>query len=221
MSVTLDQYQQDAMRVCAPLTVARESLASDSLLHVMHAALGLTSDLDELLHNTDATNAVAEAGDCFWFLCRGYTALSIDMQASVIDAPDRYLSPAALTAFGSNPEGQAVSLVRAAQHEAATLCDVIKAAIFYGKTKFKVPNDQGAEITDATLETAAAIRLNHIAAWLALYCRMVLHKPPRDVMAANTAKLKARYGEKFSQTAALTRNEDAEHAAVAETAGLH
>jgi hypothetical protein len=208
------EYQKLALRTEAPMDGVFEHLLGSSRevacaqsnrnIRLIHAALGLSSDLDELIAAVDLANAIEESGDEFWFTAIACEALEINIQDAIewSSNPRHWIRPSGRRY--PDTRAQFEEEMRAA---VAAFASDVKAMVFYGKHADK----------DGTRLTAkmkgALFTFVHL---LGNYCQVYLGVSPSAVMAANIAKLQARYPGKFSAEAALNRDTDAEKAAIAQ-----
>jgi hypothetical protein len=167
-------------------------------LRLIHASVGITSEVAELFqlerksrsNSLDRTNLLEECGDILW-----YVAIAAD----ALDKVDEIMAP---THVGvsyikfDDDLGDALFTGAAYLSEVAgTIADLaVKKLVFYGKpfdTKLLVEQLFEVHMNVKFLLDAAGYSIE-------------------DARLVNIAKLKARYGEKFSEAAALERNLDLE-----------
>lgn len=168
---------------------------------MIHASLGITSDLGELIECVcnhtlggdplDRTNFIEEAGDVLWF---------VNLMATCLDRPlDRLRIEAieGINIVGVRPigiEDQNAWLVIAS----AQIADKIKAHMIYGKPLDAESVERATGYILLGIETLAS-------AW---------DIPLEEILDANIAKLTARYGAKYDQERALNRDKGAEREAI-------
>lgn len=170
-----------------------------SSMDTFHAALGMASEAGEVLEvvgfepmdgwdGSTFADVVAELGDCCWYLnlacCYGWIEFS-DLTVRGIEFD--------LDKTQSCLEDAALKLCL----YSSSFCDMVKAHIFYGK-------DLKSDLVVPVLEGYySAIFL--ACASIGVTVEAVLDK--------NIAKLQARYGDKFSEQRAITRDLELEQKA--------
>lgn len=179
-------------RDMAPL---QERFSQVRTIRLLHGAVGLASELAEIRQMADAmeidsVNLKEEMGDVFWYMGIMVDELKAD--------PDSVFSVFSSANLASLPEetkkkhlGFAVDAMTVNIGEAI---DLLKKNLIYGKPL----NEQ------KLVEKLQSINFN-VEHALALY-----GLTPQESRERNIEKLKARYGEKFTEAAALERNLTAE-----------
>lgn len=143
-------------------------------LCLLHAAIGLSSELGELLQaiqDGNKLNLIEEVGDMLWYISRARSIVS----------PNNY---SRWTPVFDDDE----DCYKYVSGSVARFCNQVKRHVFYGKEL---------DSEDVTLMRAS---LSSIEAALDFLVSIDIAREK------NIAKLKARYGDKFSQHAALNRN---------------
>ncbi len=218
MSERLDRYRVNALLTESPIAIPQNAANSPAILRLVHASLGLFSDLEELTHHTSILNQVEEVGDVLWFLNLGLDAIGRSWSSDAVNEPMRGLEREVLHRIATSPEGQSRAIIREMQREVALLQDALKAVMFYGRTDFKKAKydlHRTSEEETIPFYSLLGIFFDQLTALVAFYCHIVLHKDIRVVMEANVAKLAARYPGKFTQESANNRDKAAEEQAVA------
>ncbi len=157
----------------------RSRLIRHSNIRLMHAGMGLASEVGELVDagsNQDMVNVCEELGDCLWYISIGLDVLGGEFNFAANDV------------IGGNAWEWADRLTV----EAGEILSVIKAHVFYGR-----------EI-DTNELTAHFVRAGQIVSYIAHLSDTNIEK----VMEKNITKLhKKRYkGGKFSEQAANNRD---------------
>lgn len=162
-------YIQDAIR-----TESQQFNAERPRL--LHAALGIVTELMEYYDSEGDINAKEELGDVYWYVA--IAADELELTFDEIKESHNGIGTPEIAMGG--------------------LCDVIKRASFYG-----VPFD--------TQKFTQWLGL--ILHWLERHCRG-WKITPEECMAANIAKLRKRFPDKFTTDNAVNRDKDAEIEAV-------
>lgn len=153
---------------------------------LLHAAMGLCTEVGELFEVESEQHLIEEVGDVFWYLALAHDALGLDFERDEIEIDlDTW-----------NPRGE--SPIESLSIYTTDLLDMVKKQVFYGR-----PIDlQKAELTLFTLKAVlkAALIMEDI--------------DPKAVLQANVNKLTTRYPEKFTEEAANNRDVKAEYAAM-------
>jgi hypothetical protein len=194
-------FQDAVLRWEAPCEVVRGRM-DDRAIRLVHAALGLTSEIVELTESDSQVNAIGEVGDMFWFTGCGLRALGQKFRTA------EFYANVQLPSGAVDRDTIQAALIIHCGHFA----DHVKAVAFYGKTDFKgLPANQQLEID-----------LMFITTLLVKYCRVVLQLDPEVVLAANQAKLAARNAGKatFNRDATLARDTVHEDRMMAAAAGV-
>jgi hypothetical protein len=194
----MHDYPEKALRTEAPHEPIFPRLTTSRGLRLLHAALGLVSDIDELVNHTDATNELAEMGDTLWFINLGFAALG--------PVPD-FIREGGPHSF--QPNNSPCECLAALQRTAACFADVVKGHVIYGKTLFELDGEK------IKIERELRLKLSTAFSLLLTYAKLRGYTI-QQVAAANIAKLSARYPDKYTDEAALNRDTAAEDAAVAD-----
>lgn len=163
----------------------------DKMVRLLHAGLGLSSELSEIQAaitdsngdstNFDYVNLAEEAGDLCW-----YTAIALS--AMELDASEFW--PVDFPNCGKATVDEISLIVDLLVISVGEFNNQLKRALFYGKNPDKAATEEA---------------LGNICKDI----RILAQDSGVDldiVMALNIAKLKARYGEKFTEHAALNRD---------------
>lgn len=168
----------------------------ESQINMLHAAMGIMTEAVELVENYDgskeydAVNVFEELGDTTWYM-------SIIQRELGFKLEDDYFTKSenGETYFKEFGVMYCVDLIKAA----GTVLDLHKKMAYYGK-----PMDE-VKYKDAFYKVAKALKV-----LITLEGFNV-----SDIHERNIAKLKARYGEKFSEESALKRDLDKERTILA------
>ncbi len=153
---------------------------------LLHAAMGLCTEVGELFELESEQHLIEEMGDIFWYLALAHDALGLDFNATVIEQDLSDWEPRGETPLDSFTI------------YSTDLLDMVKKQVFYGR-----PIDiQKAEMTLFSLKVAMTVGLENEGFSVA------------DILDANVAKLSKRYAEKFSEDAANNRDVKAEYEAM-------
>lgn len=182
MNKIIEAYVPLALRTeLNPSDIVGEQLVSRRLLH---AALGVGTEVAELACGLDSTNELEELGDTAFYLALGTDLLTGKGYGISILARD--VVPREKT----SASGNLMDLVRLS----GDLLDFAKRDVFYRKT----PEWHKVQYTIQEL-------------WRATFLAMVLRNGNiQGVLNANIAKLKVRYPDKFSCELAVNRNTEQE-----------
>lgn len=181
------------------------NLQETKKLDLIHACLGITSDLGELDESTlvpgwnvdvntpQRVNFIEELGDVFWFLnlLMKVTGGSLSEQVQKADATRDI--------FTAHSE----KYLRLLNQSSARIADMVKAHVIYGKP------------LDAVMVNAEAGYIASDLQALAEQNGLTLDR----IFDANIAKLTARYGDKYTLEKALNRDRAAEAEAIRKTQG--
>jgi NTP pyrophosphatase (non-canonical NTP hydrolase) len=172
--MNLQEYKQLAEK-----TLSTQFHSDFQIEKVLHAALGLATEIEELLDNysgnIDPTNVLEECGDLTWYLSIFYR-----------EYPEIENIKVATSMELKTPQGLIMSMLKGILQ----IQDLIKKKLYYNK-----PINQDS--------------MNNLVAFIDLDIRMYLNLYDlkiEDVWERNIAKLKARYGEKFSSDRAINRD---------------
>lgn len=219
--VTYQNYCHLAPRTESPIAdvLARVNKRPERFLRLVHSATGLDSETEELLESymkKDYVNTFGELGDLFWFVNIGYLALGNRVNY------EEFLNVETSEFDGLNTP----NLIENLDCKIAEFQDHIKAHLFYGREEFKLGHDVK---PSATVVLVADI--NAIAFVLVQICKRIIDefraetaiagneytgpKTVQDILAANIAKLRARYPDAYSDIAANERDDGKERAAIA------
>ena len=176
--MNLNEYKELAEK-----TLSTQFHSDPQMERVLHAALGLATEIEELLVNysdtMDPTNVLEEVGDLTWYLSIFYR-----------EYPEIENVKIASTMEVKTPQGLIMSMLKGILQ----IQDLIKKKLYYNK-----PINQ-----ESMNLLVASIDLN-IKMYLDLYNLNI-----EEVWERNIAKLKARYGEKFSSERAINRDLETE-----------
>ena len=173
------------------LTLVQERIVLKRNLRLIHAQLGFSSELSEireavLKDEIDFVNLKEEFGDMYW-----YMGIAIDELGSnpefIMDAVKQDsvsgLSP-------NNAKSALEDLVDNMDVIIGRFSDLMKKSIMYGKP------------LSVTIMEGELIALDKNIALALSVCGF----SPEEAREVNISKLRARYGEKFTEAAALERN---------------
>lgn len=155
----------------------------DRMIRLLHAGLGLSSELSELeaamnKYPMDHVNISEEAGDLYWYYAVAISALGMD---------HREISEYELSLFGNET---VVDTVASVVWSVGEFNDLLKKHLMYGR-----------ELNMEKLKT----NLTQLYMNICGIC-VACGKTPSQVRETNIAKLKVRFGQKFTEAAALNRN---------------
>lgn len=153
---------------------------------LLHAAMGLCTEVGELFELESEEHMVEEIGDVFWYLALAHDALGLDFDTSEIEYDFTDWEPR-----GETPLDTFTIY-------STELLDMVKKQVFYGREI----DVKKAELTLFTLKMALCFGLESEGFKVA------------DVLQANVNKLTTRYPEKFTEDAANNRDVKAEYAAM-------
>lgn len=139
---------------------------------LLHAVIGVNTEVAEILLATDEVNLREEVGDVCWYLAVACDEFGIGFE-------DLYLLASDTDEEVDTPE----RLLRGA----ADALDYLKKTIFYGK------------------ELDTTVLASHLAVVYRSICDQ-MGEELRGVLDTNIAKLRARYGEVFTEAAAENRD---------------
>lgn len=173
-------------RDMAPLV---ERFSQTRNIRLLHGAIGLASEIAEIVEMSrneeiDVVNLKEEMGDLFWYMGIMIDELQLDpenlIRSSAINAP-------------SKPENQIRDLKE--EMEVMAMCvgtaiDFLKKSVMYGKA-LNVLEIEG-QLQELGFAIEAALNIYGMTS--------------SQACERNIEKLKARYGEKFTEAAALERN---------------
>ena len=164
----------------------------DKMIRLLHAGLGLSSELSELAdgymnEEIDWVNIAEEIGDLTWYCAVATNALEFDAEE-----------------IAKHGNAVTISLVRTREGLKQVLLtgvylvgefnDLLKKSLFYGRE------------LDLTALQKKLQQLSIVTSNLALVSGTTIE----EVRQTNINKLKARYGEKFTEAAALNRDLETE-----------
>lgn len=174
-----------------------ESAGAIRNIRLLHAAMGICTEVGELFEfldkdTLDLTNLKEEVGDAFWYCGIAVDELKLDLDSMVqagqtkLTVDDELSSEAKRTKF--------FAVLAAATKDSSILLDLLKKSAFYGKP---LDQDKFAEVLgDFVGSMMMALALGGFSV--------------EEAMEVNIAKLRKRYGQKFTESAAITRNLEAE-----------
>ncbi len=181
-------------RDMAPL---QERFAQIRNIRILHSLTGLGSELSEvqeMVENPrfDGVNLKEEMGDLKWYMGIMVDELKFD--------PDQVFSnnePGGIVAYGSvNQQAELQHQVHGMVKAIGTITDIAKKSLFYGKE----------------LNTAEILNQLQKLDYYINYSLRLYGQTSAQARERNIEKLRARYGEKFTEAAALERNLEAERA---------
>lgn len=177
-------------------TLSSEFHVGKQTENILHAVMGICTELEELMDNyveinttLEATNwnKLEEIGDIFWYLAiihREYP----DIKQSLFKDEDNFPNIQKEGSMSSD------KLVLSMTKSSLKMLDMLKKKLFYNR-----------EINITVFENLVLL----LESDLLDLCK-IEDIYPEDICQVNIDKLKARYGEKFSSSAANNRNLDIE-----------
>lgn len=167
----------------AEKTLSTEFHSDSKMERILHASLGLATEIEELLVNytekIDPTNVLEECGDLTWYLSIFYREYGIKNFNSSEKSPN---------------EIEPYDLIMDMLRNILKIQDIIKKKLYYNK-----PINEGTLI-ELILAIDSSIR-DYLK-----YHNLIIE----DVWNKNIAKLRARYGEKFTSERAINRDLETE-----------
>lgn len=167
-------------------------------IRLLHGAIGLASELAEIVEMQqkrpiDAVNLKEEIGDIYWYM--GIMVAELEFN------PDEIFMSTALDLRRSEEESDTRDLILTASTDElaisiGTAIDLLKKSVMYGKELNVAGLKQ--KLIDIDETTQYMLNLYGLTA--------------AEARARNIEKLRARYGEKFTEAAANERNLEAERA---------
>jgi hypothetical protein len=159
----------------------------DRMIRLLHAGLGLSSELAELeaamnKPELDLINISEEAGDLYWYCAVAVNTLGFDHDGISVFELDR-------------PSNETLKeTISTSVWAVGEFNDLLKKHLFYGR-------ELNMEKMSKTLR-----QLCMAVSGICVACG----KTPAQVRETNINKLRARFGEKFTEAAALNRNLEVE-----------
>jgi len=179
--MNLNEYKELAEK-----TLSNQFHTDPQMERILHAALGLATEIEELLVNysdkMDPTNVLEEVGDLAWYLSIFYREYP-EIENVKVNASETYYN-------AGNPHNLIMDMLKGILQ----IQDLIKKKLYYNKPV----NQESMNLLVATLDM-------DIRMYLELYELKI-----EDVWEKNISKLKARYGEKFSSERAINRDLETE-----------
>ena len=156
---------------------------------LLHAAMGLVTEIGELYETTCELHLAEELGDICWYLALGLDALGVNWDDVEIIPEDDFFK-----AVRGETSDQTLVIL------SSELLDMLKKFIFYGR--------------EIQLEKAAShlVMMKNALHWALIYSNPDLTL--EMITEANMKKLKARYPDKFTEQAANVRDVNAEYDAM-------
>jgi hypothetical protein len=178
-------------------SVDKANLQSIRNIRLLHAAIGICTEVGELFEFLDKdvldlTNLKEEVGDAFWYCGIAVDELNLDFDAMV--KMGRAHVAAANDLSHEVKRVKFSKVLACATKESSVLLDLLKKSAFYGKPLDEVKFAE--TLSNFVGSMMVALSLGGFTV--------------EEAMEVNIAKLRKRYGDKFSETAAITRNLDAE-----------
>lgn len=191
-----DEFMDGVLRTASSDYLAIHGRVTPSLMDLLHAVMGISSELTELAEAKDSVNAIEEVGDLFWYLGLGFNSRNERFEL----APEVIVLA---TCSGVQPPPALSEVVWAMRNSVGQLASKIKAHLFYGR-----------ELDD--LEVMVDLRTVSVGASVAC---LILDVPVEVVLETNQKKLRARYPEKFTEELANIRDLDNERAILEDAQG--
>lgn len=172
----------------AEKTLSTEFHCDEKLQKILHASIGLATEIEELLVNFeenkfDSTNLLEEIGDLYWYLSIFYREYP-DLHHSTRVSQDMFLVN----------ESDPFKITLKLNTLILQIQDLVKKKIYYNK-----------EINTSKMYQIVMEIKCYITA---LYWKYGISES--DICEKNISKLKARYGDKFSSDRAINRDLDNE-----------
>jgi hypothetical protein len=173
----------DEYKILAEKTLSNEFHSDKKVERILHASLGLATEIEELLINyngeMDKINILEEMGDACWYVSIYYREYPNIKEPIEIEIENSL-----------NPKDIIMDMLKSILR----LQDIIKKKIFYNKTIDE--NAISTLVSEIDIDIRKYLKLNDIRI--------------EDVWERNINKLRARYGEKFSSERAITRDLETE-----------
>lgn len=175
-----------------------ERVSNDRMIRLLHAGLGLSSELSEIVEAisldgaTDWVNVMEESADLLWYVAVAVNALGLDHEKiSAYETSDGFSQN-----LWKKTAESAFETLNVIVWSVGTYNDLLKKSLFYGR-----------ELNmDKLTET-----LTQLCCAISGLCYVSGHTI-EEARERNIAKLKARYGDKFTAAAALNRDLETERA---------
>lgn len=161
-------------------TLSTEFHTGKQVENLLHGVVGVLTELEELLSWNDEINKKEEVADIFWYIALLDRELDLNLNIS--------------SKKSNLVQVKNETLIIQSFKHSCLLLDILKKKIFYNKN---IDINNFSNITKNLFET------------LCLFCD-VNDIIIGDILETNIAKLKSRYGEKFSSDKAIHRDLDAE-----------
>ena len=197
-----ETYINNCLRTASCDEDAILSRLSGPKIQLLHAAMGISTEVGELIYPSDTINVTEELGDLCWYVSIGVAALrDSGVQVSWDDFIhadiDEILSDTAYMA-SQTYEAHIRSLVV----YSSEFLDMAKKYMFYGREL---------NTTD-TIDVLRRIVHGVITCIMCMNIHRTVHVTIEDVWETNIEKLRKRYGDKFTEGAANHRDLEAERA---------
>ncbi len=158
---------------------------------LLHAVMGVLTEVEELIQNEnsqnpDKTNLLEEVGDITWYL-------AILGRETGVDWVDFKQMENIVKSIKPVKEGSQLRLMNIIEHSCGLL-DSLKKKLYYNKP-----------INEEDFRLRTSVLFHSVAVYL-IYNNL----DPDKVFDVNIAKLKSRYGEKFSTERAINRDLETE-----------
>lgn len=166
-------------------------------LRLLHATIGICTEVGELFEflekeALDFTNLKEEVGDAFWYCGIAVDELKLDLGQMVKTGSNDLPLMGGLSV--ADKRAQFLQVLIAATKDSSVLLDLLKKSAFYGK-----PLDHGKFAETLSRFVSAMMTLLALGGFTV-----------EAAMDVNIAKLRKRYGQKFTEAAAITRDLEAE-----------
>lgn len=158
----------------------------DGLLRRNHAALGMASELSEIIEATDKVNLIEELGDLLW-----YTAIAADSLGLKIEDMSAMIYAYHLSSPTKAPFGSMIK-------EVGEFVDLVKKELFYGK---KLEDDIKGQTLFSRYQNSIESILIHLHDILELHGSDI-----STAMEVNIKKLQKRYAGGFTENKANNRD---------------
>jgi NTP pyrophosphatase (non-canonical NTP hydrolase) len=195
----LDYIKNVLVTEATDLGIIAGRLAAPRSIRLLHSTLGIATEIAELFEmldkeEIDLTNLHEECGDVLWYVGVAVDELRLDFDKMISKANQAVKDSDAfiVSAQGkSTSKREAItSILGNSVKSSGTALDLLKKSSFYGKP-----------LDEAKLSNLIGDLVSSMAILLAI------GEYTLDLaMERNIAKLQARYGQKFTEAAAITRD---------------
>lgn len=182
-----NDYMSLAVRTeSCDMEMIRGRLGNDNVIRMLHAGLGMTTEIAELFESLecdDTVNKKEELGDLFWYVAIAFDAARVEFGDSLL-----FLGSGLTIWLGIDLKETKRQLLQ----YIAQYVDVMKRTIYYDKYCLEVKNVE-----------RILMKIYTLACWMV---GVTGAGKPGEIMRDNIEKLRKRYGEKFNEQGALHRD---------------